>query len=114
MAKIPCTQTQHRTGRDNAHAKELADNRREIHKLTREVARLRRELEKKGPEPEEETTVTMAGVSMDPNSTDTFVKKTAKTACPSCGSKALPLRYDTPSGKSILICPDCQFRHKPL
>lgn len=106
--------TPHRPARDTAHAKELAENKRLINQLTREVARLRRQLEKKGPQEPEEEPETLAGNDSqspraDSNSSGSKVK--SSTACPSCSNSSAGVTImTTPSGKTVSVCNSCKFR----
>jgi hypothetical protein len=95
--------TQHKPSRDTAHAKELADNRREITHLTREVARLKRYIEKlEANRPDTEEPETLA--SADPKSVPLVPGK----ACGKCGSTDVRYSMTTPTGMSVSVCHDCK------
>lgn len=92
--------TQHRPPRENARAKELADSKRKVAQLSREVSRLRRQLEKRGipgPADEEET---MAAAEAPP--------APKKVGCIACGCTEFTI-IESP-GRIYRVCKSCKRR----
>lgn len=95
--------TQHRVSRDTAHAKELSDCRQQILQLTRQVARLRKQLGKRGLPEDPEEPVSLA-VQEAPKQA-----KPVKDICAACGCMDMSI-IQTPSGKTLLVCKGCKNR----
>lgn len=92
-------QTQNRPKREVAHAKELADLKKENHTLKRAVKRLQKEISKRVDIEED-----AAEQGLEEEQTETLPK--ASECC------RAPLKYLELNGKTWAICPECKARNK--
>lgn len=88
--------------------RQLAEAKREVHKLRRQVARLQKEASRV-PEPPEESPATLA-------TTDTTPTTNLCEVCPSCAERGLhePVRYVDLGSRTLKVCEKCGYRRATI